>query len=75
MKLFRILGFVSTVLGIGGMAGAIEFGTGYLLATVLGIGGTLLMTISKERQDEKDNTDIIDMLVACTGNDCKRRRM
>ena len=75
MKLLNLLGFIGTVLGIGGMAGAIEFGTGYLPAIVLGIGGILLMTISKERQDEKDSTDIIDVLVAYAGNDCKRRRM
>lgn len=50
MKVFNAMGFVSTVLGIGGMAGAIEFGAGYLPATVLGIGGILLMTISKEKK-------------------------
>lgn len=75
MRVLKILGFVGTVLGIGGMAGAIEFGTGYLPTTVLGIGGILLLIITKERNNEEDSTDIIDMLVTCTGNDCKRRRM
>ena len=75
MRVLKLLGFVGTVLGLGGRAGAIEFGTGYLPTTVLGIGGILLLIITKERNNEEDSTDIIDMLVAYAGNNCKCGRM
>lgn len=60
MKLFDITGFVTVILGIAGMAGAIHFGTGYLTSSALLItGGFMLYITYKEYKDEKEKSNNI----------------
>lgn len=64
MSIFKNAGFVCLVLGLGGTAGAIEFGTGYLSAGGLLIGGALMLYEDYRlggiyREKDKDIIDLI----------------
>ena len=55
-KLLGNTGCGCCILGIGGMAGAIEFGTGLFTSiTLLVIGAICLHLYRKEEEDEKEN--------------------
>lgn len=60
MKLFDITGFVAAVLGIAGLAGAIDSGTGLPQAATLTVIGCLMVYITyKERKENKDESNHI----------------
>ena len=66
MSIFKIAGFTCVILGLGGIAGAIECGTGYLTASVLMIGGTLMLA-EYYREGEyyhEKNKDIVNLVAA-----------
>ena len=73
MKIFKNAGFVCLILGVGGMAGAIECGTGYLTSGILLIGGALML-YEYYREGEyyhEKNKDIVNLVAASVGT-CRR---
>ena len=42
-KIVQSIGLAAAVVGVAGFPGAIEFGTGYFTASVLAIGGAVIL--------------------------------
>lgn len=63
MKLFDITGFVAAVLGIAGLAGAIDSGTGLPQAVALtAVGGLMVyITYQEKKEDKGENNNIVNI--------------
>lgn len=57
-KIMQSIGFVTALIGVAGLIGVIEFGTGCMQSVLLFIGGALILCVFHKEEKEKWIIDV-----------------